>query len=130
MKIDTRNIKNMTNEMIGYDLFRKEEFMRKKKLKFRLVVAFIFTFISLGTLTVNAMTDNSIGKGIKNVLTVTINGKTKNASCEKTDDGFINCKLDEDVLGNGTESTISYRTDVDGNFDVKYTEDELDTTIK
>lgn len=98
MKIDTKNIKNMTNEMIGFDLFRKEEFMRKKKLKFRLVIAFIFTFMTLGTLTVNAMTDNSIGKGIKKILTITINGEVRNASCEKTDDLFIKCKLDVDVL--------------------------------
>lgn len=106
-KIDTENILIKTNQLIGYENYKREERIMNKKLRnMAFVILGVITFAG-GTFTVNAMTDNSIVEGIKSVLKITVNGEDKNAKCEKTSDGNLKCVLDSEVLGNdNSEVTV------------------------
>lgn len=99
-RLDIDKIVEMTNNKIGYDLFKKEERMRKYKMK-KVFCIFMGVFILLiGTISVDALTDNSIGKAIDNFVNVTVNGKDNNANCTKNADGTLSCKIE------GSESTF------------------------
>ena len=97
-KIDTERIKNMTNEMIGYENYKKERTMKKKKIR---SVAFIMLgaiTLSMGTLTVDALTNNAMSNTIKKIFSVNVkvDGKEEKASCRKNDDGTITCTIGEE----------------------------------
>lgn len=99
MFIDTEKIKKMTNERIGYDLFEKEEKLKTMKFKKSMLVASIFAFCIMGTITVNAATDGKVVEEIKNIFTIKVNGDEKNSNCTKNSDGTITCKIDKNVTG-------------------------------
>lgn len=95
-KIDTKNIKNMTSQMIGYENFKKERVMKKNKMR-----KFVYVFLGaitlcVGTLTVDAMTNNAISNTVKNIFSINldIGGEERNASCIKQEDGTFTCTVD------------------------------------
>lgn len=95
-KIDTDRIKNMTSQMIGYENFKKEKVMKKMRIR-----KFIYVFLGaitlcIGTLTVDAMTNNAISDTIKNIFSINfdIDGEERNANCIKQDDGTFMCTVD------------------------------------
>ena len=95
-KIDTERIKNMTNQMIGYENYKKEKVMKKKKMK---KIAYVFLSaitLCMGTLTVDALTNNAISDTVKDMFSIrtNIDGKENNASCIKQDDGTFTCTVD------------------------------------
>ena len=94
--IDTERIKNMTSQMIGYDNYKKEKVMKKMKMR---KVAYVFlgaVTLCMGTLTVDAMTNNAISNTVKDIFSLNFNvdGEEKNASCIKQDDGTFTCTVD------------------------------------
>ena len=95
-QIDTERIKNMTSQMIGYDNYKKEKVMKKMKMR---KVAYVFlgaVTLCVGTLTVDAMTDNAISSIVKDIFSINfeVDGEEKNASCIKQDDGTFSCTVD------------------------------------
>ena len=95
-EIDTERIKNMTSQMIGYENFKKEKVMKRMKMR---KVAYVFlgaVTLCMGTLTVDAMTNNAISDTVKNMFSIkaNIDGKENNASCIKQDDGSFSCTVD------------------------------------
>ena len=50
----------------------------------------------MGTLTVDAMTNNAISNTVKDIFSINFNvdGEEKNASCIKLDDGTFTCTVD------------------------------------
>lgn len=50
----------------------------------------------MGTLTVDAMTNNAISNTVKDIFSINFNvdGEEKNASCIKQDDGTFTCTVD------------------------------------
>ncbi len=106
-RVDTENILNKTNQLIGYDNYKREERIMKKKLRNMIFMFVAVVILAGGTFTANAMTDNSIVEGIKNALSIKVNGEDKNAKCEKTSDGNLKCVLDGEILGdNDSEVTV------------------------
>ncbi len=111
-KVDTNYIKEMTNQMIGYNNFKMEENMKKKKLKNITFVLMGILFLGSGIVTVNALTDNAIVDTINDVIPVRVVSKKeeeKNAVCKKTDDNHINCTIDWKDVKSGEE--IKQNTD-------------------
>ncbi len=95
-QIDTGRIKNMTSQMIGYENYKKEKVMKKMKMR---KVAYVFlgaVTLCVGTLTVDAMTDNAISSTVKDIFSINfdVDGEEKNASCIKQDDGTFSCTVD------------------------------------
>ena len=95
-EIDTKHIKDMTSQMIGYENFKKEKVMKKMKMR---KVAYVFLgaiTLCMGTLTVDAMTNNAISNTVKDIFSINFNvdGEEKNASCIKLDDGTFTCTVD------------------------------------
>ncbi len=113
-KIDTNQIKEMTNQLIGYENFKMEEKMKKKKL---LNIAFVFGGIILlgfSTITVNALTNNVVSDAIKKIIPFKVINKNdediKNATCTELDNGNISCIIEEDSEDddNKFEITVEY----------------------
>lgn len=109
-KFDTSKIKDMTNNLVAYDLMKGREEMKKIKFKH-----FTYAFVSvlvlvIGTFSVNALTDNSISNAVKDALKVKINDKEYNAKCDKTANGNMKCEIGADVTGNGD---VSFEIDKD-----------------
>lgn len=95
-EIDTERIKNMTSQMIGYENFKKEKVMKRMKMR---KVAYVFlgaVTLCMGTLTVDAMTNNAISNTVKDMFSIktNIDGKENNASCVKNTDGSFTCTVD------------------------------------
>lgn len=95
-QMDTERIKNMTSQMIGYENFKRKKMMRKMKMR---KVAYVFLgaiTLCLGTLTVDAMTNNAISNTVKDIFSINFNvdGEEKNASCIKQEDGSFSCTVD------------------------------------
>ena len=95
-EIDTERIKNMTSQMIGYENFKKEKVMKRMKMR---KVAYVFlgaVTLCMGTLTVDAMTNNAISNTVKDIFSINfdVDGDEKNASCIKQDDGTFTCTVD------------------------------------
>lgn len=111
-KMDTTHIKEMTNQIIGYENFKQEEIMKKNKLQ---KIAFVLTgisFLSIGTITVNALTDNAITDAVKEIMPISVitnnQEEKKNATCKKLDNGHISCIIDEEVIEGEDQTTIQH----------------------
>lgn len=76
--VNLQKIKEMTNKKIGYSNYEKEEFMRKKFFKYGIYSISICCLLAVGTITVNAATNNGIINFINRVIKV--NGQEKEAS--------------------------------------------------
>ncbi|MDE5539279.1 MAG: hypothetical protein K2J20_02190 [Bacilli bacterium] len=105
-KIDTGKIKEITNDLIGYELYKRKEIMKKNKLKHLGYAAIAVVVLAGGVVSVDALTDNSISNTIKNTLSVKVNDKDYNAKCTKNEKGVLVCNLDSEVLGEGNEATF------------------------
>lgn len=97
-KIDTEQIKTMTNQIIGFENYKKEKIMKKNNMK---KFAFVFlgaVTLCMGTLTVDAMTNNAISNTVKDIFSIktNIDGKENNASCVKNTDGSFTCTVEEE----------------------------------
>lgn len=69
-----------------------------KRMKMR-KVAYVFLgaiTLSMGTLTVDAMTNNAISNTVKDIFSINFNvdGEEKNASCIKQEDGTFSCTVE------------------------------------
>ncbi len=128
-KVDTENILKKTNQLIGYENYKREEKIMKKKLRnMTFVLVAVVTLVG-GTFTANAMTDNSIVEGIKNAFKVQVNGEEKNAKCEKVKDGYLKCVLDNEVLGNdNSEVTIELDENYADDVSLSFSTDGENTT--
>ena len=115
--MNKENIKAKANLMIGYANFERNEYMKKIKIKHLVTVAIAFTVFISSILTVNALTDNSIGnaitKTVENVLKVKINDKDYNAKCQTDESGHLKCTVDPNLV-NGAEIEIE-KTDPKNN---------------
>ena len=105
-EIDTERIKNMTSQMIGYENYKKEKVMKRMKMR---KVAYVFLgaiTLCMGTLTVDAMTNNAISNTVKDIFSINFNvdGEEKNASCIKNENGIITCTIE------GDETTFDIKT--------------------
>ncbi|MDE6141238.1 MAG: hypothetical protein K2G03_01405 [Bacilli bacterium] len=100
-KININRVVEATNYKIGYANFEREENMKKKRSKKTMYVLMGVGILTVGTVSVNALTDNYIGKTIDN-LKVKVNGESYNSNCTKREDGSIYCK----VGNTGTEYII------------------------
>lgn len=96
-KIDTERIKSMTNELIGYENYKREKKMKREKIRNITFVMVGAITLSLGTLTVDALSNNAISNKIKEVfsMNVNINGQEEKSSCVKNEDGTITCTIGE-----------------------------------
>ncbi len=106
-KIDTEHIKIMTNQIIGFENYKKEKIMKKNNM---LKVVYVFLgaiTLCVGTLTVDAMTNNAISDTVKEMFSVkaNIDGKENNASCIKNTDGSFTCTVE------GEEDNFNIKTD-------------------
>ncbi|HIS38430.1 MAG TPA: hypothetical protein IAB45_02860 [Candidatus Onthousia faecavium] len=106
MKIDTDRIKSLTSQMIGYENFKKEKIIKKMKMKKVLYVFLGALTLSMGTLSVDALTDNAISNTFKEIFSLNFNvdGEEKNASCIKNENGIITCTIE------GDETTFDIKT--------------------
>ncbi len=130
--MNPNNIKKNTNRLIGYEMFRKEEKERMRKIKKISLSIAIFAFFIAGTFTVNAMTDNKIVDAVKEALNlnVRVNGENKNAKCEKLDNGNIKCILDKEVTNDDNiESTIEINPEYSDNLEAELENNNLNITI-
>ena len=91
-------VKELTNFKIGYENFEREEQKRNKKIKNSIFSILVVGLLVGGGFTVNALTDNSIGKTIDRIISVTFNGKNYNADCKQNKDGSYSCIVDGDIL--------------------------------
>lgn len=123
-KPNNNKILNMTNNKIGYANFEREEIMKKKKIRKVLYVFMGVSILSISTLSVNALTDNSIGKAIDNLtnVKVKVNGENYNSTCTENADGSIHCK----VGNTGSEYTI-YEDGKGYNYNFDITEENGDS---
>lgn len=105
-KIDTEHIKNMTNQIIGFENYNKEKIMKKNNM-IKVVYVFLGAItLCMGTLTVDAMTNNAISDTLKEVFSIktNIDGKENNASCIKNTDGSFTCTVE------GEEDNFNIKT--------------------
>lgn len=127
-KIDTNKIKEMTNLKISYDIFMREEDLRKYKMK-KIMFSFAFCFLAIvGTVSLDALTDNSISNGIKDFFKIKVNGEDYNANCEKTENGTYKCDI-KDQLKDGTEVIFEVSDDNINNVNANITDDEINLEI-
>lgn len=113
-KIDTNKIIDLTNQKIAYSIYIREEKVRMKKIKTSMSIFLIGLFLVGGTIGVDAMTDNSISKAIKDMLTVEIDNKDYNAKCVKSENGVITCNVEEKEK-DGSTTTFTFKEDSIGN---------------
>ncbi len=110
-KIDTERIKSITNQMIGYENFKKEKIMIKNKIK-KVTYVFLGTItLSMGTLTVDALTNNAISDTIKNIFSIKmhIDGQEQNASCFKKENGIITCTTNNQITESKENTTFDIK---------------------
>ncbi len=119
-KIDTCQIKKMTNQLIGYENFKREEEMRTKKMKKIMFVFGVVFMLGIGTITANALTNNKIVDIVKDMVSVkVISGnvkETKNGVCKKLENGNFACTFQNP--DDGEEITMEYYTDDTNNNDI------------
>ena len=92
-KMDTTHIKEMTNQIIGYENFKQEEIMKKNKLQ---KIAFVVTgvsFLSVGTITVNALTDNAITDAVKEIMPISVITNNQEEKKNALDFNNIQCYI-------------------------------------
>lgn len=116
------NIMRITNTKIGYANYEREELMKKNKMK-KVLYAFMgVSILTVSTVSVNALTDNSIGKAIdetiNNLVKVKVNGEDYNSTCTNNSDGSVSCKVGD----TGTEYII-YEDGKGYNYSFDITED-------
>ena len=112
-KVDTERIKKMTNLKISYDIYEREESLRKVKMK-KIMFSVAFCFLTVaGAISVDAFTDNAVSNGIKEFFKVKVNGKDYNAKCDMTENGKYKCSIDKELTG---EIGVSFELE-DGDFD-------------
>ena len=111
-KIDTCQIKKMTNQLIGYENFKREEEMRTKKMKKIMFVFGVVFMLGIGTVTANALTDNKIVDTIKDMVTVKIISgnveEVNNGICKKLESGNYACTFKDNEDGEDKEITMEY----------------------
>lgn len=112
MRIDTNHIKSLTSQMIGYENFKKEKVIKKMKMRKVLYVFLGALTLSMGTLSVDALTDNAISNTLKEMFSIDFNvdGEEKNASCIKKENGIITCTIDGDGTSIEKETTFDIKT--------------------
>lgn len=120
-KTNINKILEMTNDKIGYANFEREETMKKKQMRKVLYGFMGVCVLTIGTVSVNALTDNSIGKAIENFSKIKVNGETYNSTCTEKDDGSISCKVGDTGVeyeifeeGKNYDYDIDITTDDDG----------------
>ena len=133
--MNTQRIKKRTNLKIGYELWKREEEHKMRKIRNITITLIGVAFFTAGTFTVNAMTDNKIVDSIKEVFTkqVKVDGEQKNAKCETLENGDIKCTLDKEVFGKeNRESTIEIASEYKDKLevDVSTTAEEDTITIR
>ena len=113
-KTNINKILEMTNDKIGYANFEREETMKKAKMKKVLYGFMGVCVLTIGTVSVNALTDNSITKAIDNLSKVKVNGEDYNATCKEKGDGSISCKVgDTGVIYEIPEEGQNYDYEID-----------------
>ncbi len=110
-KIDTEHIKNMTNQIIGFENYKEEKKLKKNNIK---KITFVFLgaiTLCMGTLTVDALTNNAISNTVKDIFKInfSVDGENKNASCIKNEDGTFSCTVD------GENNSFDITTDENNN---------------
>ncbi len=124
-KIDTGQIKKITNQLIGYENFKMEEEMKSKKMR---KLSFVFGGILLfgiGTVTANALTDNKIVDTIKDMVSVKIiSGNVEeinNGICKKLENGNYACTFKDNEDGEDKEITMEYSVNgANSNISIQY----------
>lgn len=120
-KIDTYQIKKMTNQLIGYENFKMEEEMKAKKMKKVIFGLGVFFLLGIGTVTANALTNNKIVDMVKDMVSVkVISGnveEVKNGVCKKLENGNFSCTFKDPENGE-EEITMQYTTDNTDNKDI------------
>lgn len=118
-KIDTCQIKEITNQLIGYENFKMEEKMKKNKLR---NIAFVFggvLLLGISTMTVNALTNNAVDETIKKMIPFKVVSKNdedmKNATCTELDNGNVSCTIEKESKDgdNKFEITVEYDSSYD-----------------
>lgn len=104
---DTDNIKKMTKEKIAYLNYEREENMKKNKMKHIVVLTIAIGLFACGTITANALTDNSIVDTVKDVLKLKVDDQEYNANCQKEENGDITCNIPDSVTNGNGESKIT-----------------------
>ncbi|MCX4365524.1 MAG: hypothetical protein OSJ70_07110 [Bacilli bacterium] len=121
--ININKITEMTNIKIGYEHFEREDEMKKNKFNKAIYGLMGVCILTIGTVSVNALTDNSIGKAIDNLVKVKVNGKDYNSTCTERSDGSIYCKVGD----TGAEYSITKEgRNYDFNFDISTEESDKD----
>lgn len=115
--IDASKIKKMTNNLVAYQVYERNEKMKKNKLKHFTYAFLAVVFLSAGTVSVDAMTDNAISNAIKDVLKVRVNDKDYNTKCQPGENGKMVCTLDESVLG---DHSVEFEVDENDLYDIEY----------
>lgn len=127
-RIDTNKIKEMTNLKVSYDIFIREEDLRKHKMK-KIVFGFTFCFLVIaGTISLDALTDNSISNGIKDFFKIKVNGEDYNAKCDRTENGTYKCNIN-DKLEDGQEILFEVDENNTGNLSVDVKDNEVNFTF-
>ncbi len=113
-KIDTFKIKEMTNQLIGYDNFIMEEKMNKSKTKNIALVSLGVLAFGGGVATVNALTDNgvvnTIGKAIP-IKIISSDEEAMNATCKEVGNGKYSCTYEGETLDGQVSYSLEYETD-------------------
>lgn len=127
-QFDASKIKEMTNTLVAYDLMRKDEEMRVLKFKHITYIAIAVVLLIGGTISVDAMTDNSISNAVKDVLKIKVNNEDYNAKCTKTTEGNMKCKIDSNILEGG-EATFEVSSDALENVEVNADKNNFELII-
>ncbi len=113
-QFDTHQIKEITNQLIGYENFKREEKMKKRKLR-NIVFVFVgIILLGISTMTVNALTNNAVDEAIKKMIPFKIVSKNeedmKNATCTELDNGNVSCTIEQESENgdNKFEITVEY----------------------
>ena len=67
-KIDTERIKSMTNELIGYENYKREKKMKREKIRNITFVMVGAITLSLGTLTVDALSNMDLCQVFRHIF--------------------------------------------------------------
>ena len=127
-KIDTYQIKKMTNQLIGYENYKMEEEMKTKKMKKVILVFGVVFTLGIGTVTANALTDNKIVDIVKDMVSVKIISgnvkETKNGVCKKLENGNFSCTFNNPE--DGEEITMEYSASDTNNPDISIQYEYID----
>lgn len=105
-RLDLNKIKQMTNNKIGYSNYESEEFMKKKRIKLVIYCVSIFFLLILGTITVNAATNNSIIEFVTKIIKV--NGTEKEGKIYITDGETAYSKCSGKYVTNTESKCVEY----------------------